>query len=95
MPEIEITKDSFTSFYPDSVSVTFDDTKFTVDDMEKHLLQNQIVVNRIKMIIKDKENELEIMEQNYPNIDSESHKLHHSWVAKLDNIDMFKALIKF
>lgn len=60
---------------------------------KQNILHSQVVVNRIEMIIRDKENDLEYMEKLYPNIDSKSHNLHHSWVAKLDNIDMFKGLL--
>ena len=77
--KLEITKDSFVSLYPDSVSVIFDDHKFTVDDMEKHLLHNQIVVNRIEMVIRDKEVQLTYLEKVYSGIESESHNLHHSY----------------
>lgn len=57
------------------------------------ILENQILMNRIKMIIKDKENEIEYMEKQYPNIESEEHNLHHEWKAKLDDVDMFKRLL--
>lgn len=57
------------------------------------ILHNQGVVNRIKIIIKEKENEVEYMEKQYPNVESELHNLHHSWKAKLDDIDMFKRLL--
>ena len=52
------------------------------------------VVNRIEMIIKDKENELAYCEQIYPNVESESHELHHEWIAKLNIIEMWKAVLK-
>lgn len=68
-------------------------SKEYVNLMKKQILHNQGIVNRIKMIIKDKENEVEYIEKQYPNIESESHNLHHEWKAKLDDIDMFKRLL--
>lgn len=64
-----------------------------VNLMKNQILHNQGIVNRIKVIIKDKENEVEYMERQYQNIESESHNLHHEWKAKLDDIDMWKRLL--
>jgi hypothetical protein len=58
----------------------------------KSLLTND-TINKIKTIIKETENEIQYMENQYPDIESESHNLHHSWQAKLDKLDMFKRLL--
>lgn len=63
------------------------------EKVKQQILHNQGIVNRIEMVIKDKENEVEYVEKQYPNIESESHNLHHEWKAKLDDIDMFKRLL--
>ena len=63
------------------------------EKVKQQILHNQGIVNRIEMVIKDKENEVEYVEKQYPNIEFESHNLHHEWKAKLDDIDMFKRLL--
>ena len=61
--------------------------------IKQQILHDQVVVNRIEMIIKKEKMKVKYMERKQPDIESESHRLHHEWVANLDRIDMFKRLL--
>lgn len=84
--EYQLTRDDF--------DVTMNGTVIKYNsNIIKKILNDQAIVNRIRMVIKDKENEIKYMENQYTNVESESHKLHHSWKAKLDDLDMFKRFL--
>ena len=68
-------------------------SKKECEQIIQSIIKNQVLANRINMIIKDKESEIEYVEKQYPDIESESHNLHHEWKAKLDDLDMFKRLL--
>jgi len=64
------------------------------EDIGKILLDNYKVVNKIKGIIKECELDIKYMKRKYPDIESESHSLNHSWVAKQNTLKNFKNILR-